>query len=109
MNASKDNIRDAVEEALIAVNEEYPPIESPIDARVAICGAFIEAKKELNKCKKITDEFFAHIKSDDVEDTLIATVRMKYLGMQLAAAASMMAAVSIKAEQSLAESLEKSE
>ncbi|MDE6020537.1 MAG: hypothetical protein K2H01_06050 [Ruminococcus sp.] len=101
MNVCKNEISDAVEAELVAANEKYPPFASLHEAYAVVKEEFEEAKVEIDEYKKLMDDFWNCIKDDDIRGALELTAKMKHTGIRLAMEASQMAAMAIKAEQSI--------
>lgn len=104
MNVCKNEIMDAIEAELEAINDEN--FQSIDAASIAAHEAFKEAESELAKCQKLRSELRTCIGYGRVQDTLLAITRLKYTEIQLIQRACQSVAMAIKAEQSIADKMD---
>lgn len=102
MNVCKNEILDAIEAELEAINEDFQSIGA---ASIAAHEAFKEAESELAKCQKLRSELRTCIGCGRVQGTLLAVTRLKYTEIQLIQKACHAVAMAIKAEQSIADKM----
>lgn len=100
MNVCENEIRDAIEAELEAINENF---QSTGAAGIAAHKAFKEAESELAKCQKLCSELSTCIGYGRDQGTLLTITRLKYTEIQLIQKACKAVAMAIKAEQSIAD------
>lgn len=106
MNVCKNEIRDAIEAELVAANEKHPPFASLHEAYAVILEEFEEADDELMLCNKYIQKAWHCIKEGNNQCALDYFARLKYRAERLAMEACQVAAMAIKAEQSIADKMD---
>ncbi|MDE6020305.1 MAG: hypothetical protein K2H01_04795 [Ruminococcus sp.] len=102
MNVCENEIRDAIEAELIAANEKHPPFASLHEAYAVTLEELEEATDELMLCNEHLQEIWTCTKDDDVHGALEAFEKLKYCAQRLSMEGCQVAAMAIKAEQSIA-------
>lgn len=100
MNVCENEIRDAIEAELEAINENF---QLTGEAGIAAHEALKEVELELAQCQKLRSELRTCIGNGRVQGTLLAITRLKYTEIQLIQKACKAVAMAIKAEQSIAD------
>lgn len=100
MNICQDEIRDAIEVELTALNENFTEID---EACVTANIAFREAKETFSECQMLSAELCKYTNYGSIQNKLVTVTRLKYAEIRLAELIVKAAAMAIKAEQSIAE------
>lgn len=101
MNACKNEILDAIEAELVLANEIHPPFASLHEAYAVTREEFEEADDELRLCNDCIQKAWHCIKDDNIQGALGYFARLKYRAERLAMETCQMAAMAVKAEQSI--------
>lgn len=102
MNVCKNEIMDAIEAELEAINKDFPSITF---AAIATYKAFEEVKLGFEKCQKLRSELRTCIGDNRVQGELLTITRLKYAEIQLVQKAVQSIAMTIKAEQFIADEM----
>lgn len=105
MNVCKNEIMDAIEAELIAANEKHPPFASLHEAYAVLLEEFEEADDELMSCNESLCKAWYNVKNDNIQAALDLLCKLKSSAECLAMEACQMAAMAIKAEQSIADKI----
>lgn len=103
MISCKDEIRDAIEAELISAKENHGLFASPHEAYAVTLEELEEAANELMSCNRQLHAAWESIKEDNASSVLEAFECLKHSAEHLAQEACQVAAMAIKAEQSIAE------
>lgn len=105
MNVCKNEIRDAIEKELISANEIHPPFASLHEAYAVTLEELEEATNKLMQCNGFMNDVWSYTKEDNIQGALEAFKYLKHSAEHLAQEACQVAAMAIKAEQSIADKM----